>query len=182
MKNHTLARRYAKALFELAEKRNASQAVFDQLKNTNRIFQDERRLIAFFISPLIAQRTKFEFIDKTLLPNSEPFLKRFFNLLVEKGRIINLPEIVEELEELLNEKNGIERATLVTAHPLAANLLRPIHEALERFAKKKVLLATQTEHGLIGGVQVRMKHYLVDASLRTRLDQLKYQLETMRIA
>lgn len=181
MKNHTLARRYAKALFQLADKRDLSQAVFEQLKNADQLVRKERRLIAFFLSPLITQQKKFELIDKSLLPDSEPFLKRFFHLLIKKGRMINLPEITEELEELLNEKNGIEKATLITAHSLSEDLVRLIHAALEQFAKKKVILTTCVQHGLIGGVQVRMKHYLVDASLRARIDQMKYQLATMRV-
>jgi F-type H+-transporting ATPase subunit delta len=182
MKNHDLSHRYAAAIFELAEEKGLTESVFNRLKSVREAMNTERRILIFFLSPIISHADKHAFVEKNLIPINEGLALKFVNLLVEKHRVEILPEIVDEFEALLNEKNGIAKATLVSAHPLSDELLRPFQAALERFAGKKVLLKTRVESELIGGVQIRINNYLVDVSLRNRLDQLRYLLQTMRVA
>lgn len=181
MKNHDLTRRYARAIYDLAEKQNLTTTIFEELNSVREIIKKEPRVLAFFLSPLISQDEKRAFIEKHLLKSSNALTSRFIDLLVEKHRIIILNDIVDELEDLLDVKNGISKATLVSAHPISEELIRPFKAALERFSKTKVLLKTRVEHELIGGVQIRINNYLLDNSLKNRLNQLRYQLQTMRM-
>jgi F-type H+-transporting ATPase subunit delta len=103
-------------------------------------------------------------------------VSRFAVLLVERGRIAFLPMISRAYQELTDLQLGRVRAVVSSARPLDVVTEAEIQRALERRTGKKVLMKTEVDPSLIGGVVARVGGLVLDGSLRTRLDQLGSRL------
>jgi F-type H+-transporting ATPase subunit delta len=75
---------------------------------------------------------------------------------------------------------GIEHAEITTAIDLTADQVRSIEERLSQASGKQVRATASVDPSILGGVIVRVGDRLVDGSVRTRLKQLRRELEGVR--
>ena len=181
MKTLEISERYTKAIFQLAEEQGSTEQVYEILKNVQDVVTNQPQILTLFQNPIITRNEKKSLTEGILGSHSDSLAKRFLNLLVEKNRMTLLPEVLERFEAFLDEKKGIVRTTVITARPLSQYSADLIHKTLERISKKKVVCKMETEPELLGGIQIRIGNRLIDDSLRTKLNELKHQLETIKV-
>ena len=87
-----------------------------------------------------------------------------------------LPEISEQFESLKNEVEGTADVTVVSAASLDEVQQKNLAAALERRLKRAVRMHYQTDAGLIGGAVIRSGDLVIDGSLRSRLENIAYDL------
>ncbi len=171
----TAARRYAEAVFELAEQDGqldrfgadlalatdllANESVARIVDNPARPIADRRALLAKLFDGRV----------------SKP-VQNLVGLLAERGRIETLPAVASEYARLLNRRRGIVEALVTSAAPLTAAELDAIRRRVEEMSGAKVVLETQVDESLIGGLTIRVGDRLLDASVRGRLERLREQL------
>jgi F-type H+-transporting ATPase subunit delta len=103
--------------------------------------------------------------------------KNFLGFLKRRGETKKLASIVRRLEERAQEKSGELSVTAVTAHPASAETKTLLAEVAEKvFPEKKIDLIYQTDENVIGGVLLRTREALFDATLATRAKALKQAL------
>jgi len=176
VKDSTLAARYAKGLFLTTEKRRETLGAFEDLKALAEVLAPGTRMNGFFASPEIRLEDKRQAIRKALAGKARPLVAVFADLLLRKKRLRELPQIVIELEGLIERSQGVKRAHLVSAKPFAAAETVRLQHELERLTGGKVKLTAEVDPAVLGGALVRIGDRVIDRTVRTLLDSISKQL------
>ena len=174
----SIARRYARALFEIGVASGDTFERFGQeLDELTALYRSSPELRHTMENPVFKQTEKQE-VMKRLLPRvapSEP-VQRFVLLLLERRRIALLPTIARAYRAMADNRAGRVRATVTSAVPLGAAELDRVRGALEQRTGRKVVAETHVDPELIGGVVARVGDLVLDGSVRTQLDELRRRL------
>ena len=176
MRNTTLAARYAKALFLVAEKRQETVAALEGLKGVGGLLAHGSPAQRFFTAPQVRLADKRAVLKSTLEPRVARAVVVFVDLLLRKKRLSDLPTIVEEFEALVEHSQGIQRAHLVSATPFGPAETERLQRELERYTESQIRLSSEVDSGLLGGALVRIGNRVIDRSVRTLLARIGEQL------
>jgi F-type H+-transporting ATPase subunit delta len=176
MQDPALARKYAKALFDAAASRNAVDPVVDGMESLRSLEVEDAAFQRFLISPEVRMDHKLEFLEAVFRPRVHELVAGLLRLLVEKGRIAILPDLLEEFRILAEEARGIVRIQVETALPLADDQAGRLREELESLSGKQVILEKKTNRALLGGIVVHYHDKILDRSVRRGLKNLSEAL------
>jgi F-type H+-transporting ATPase subunit delta len=174
-RSSTAARRYAEAAFQLATRDDALDATASGLDLASQMLASEaaRDIVGNPARPL---RERLGFVSGMLQPRvPEPVLK-LVGLLVERGRIDQLPNVAAEYRRLLNRQHGVVEAVATTASPLTGDETAALQRKIAKMTGRTVDLRVEVDEALIGGLTVRVGDTLYDASVRGRLERLRDRL------
>jgi F-type H+-transporting ATPase subunit delta len=173
-----IARRYAGALFDVAEKRGSLDRTAQELHDLRDLVASHRDLKALFESALVPPSTKRAVVEalNKAAPGLSGEVKRLLELLAERGRLQLLGDIAEVFDERLMEEKRIVRAEVVTATALDATTKDALAGALGRATGGQVELEERVDPEVIGGVTARIGSVVYDGSLATHLERLRQQL------
>lgn len=177
MSDHTaVAKRYAKALFEVANERNESARVESELHIIVDSLGENPDFNLLLHHPNIDQSRKVELL-RTLFENkiSEALFSTLV-LLLKKGRESILTDLSRSYTQIANEALGQASASVYTAFPLTEDEERQIAVSFSKLTGKKIKVESSTDPGLIGGIKVRIGDRLYDGSLSGKLDRLEKNL------
>jgi F-type H+-transporting ATPase subunit delta len=176
--NHTIARPYAQAAFEVARADNALTRWNDALEIAGELMTGGE-IAEFLRNPSLSDARRLEFLTglfekagATLFAGDDDRGSNFLKLLLEYGRVDVLPEIAERFNVLKDEVENTVEVTVTSAVPLSDERLAAIGRALETRFGRKVDLDTQLDEELIGGAVIRAGDVVIDGSLRARLKGL----------
>jgi F-type H+-transporting ATPase subunit delta len=172
-----IAGRYAQALFDIGIETGTLGKLADEISAFADTWTASDELRAVLDNPLMSETDREALLDaiaKRL--GSGEITKNTLRLLARRRRLPVLPSIARALRSMSDDKEGVVRATVVSAKPLADSYAQRLQAALQSLTGKKVLLTMQVEASLISGVVTRMGDTVIDGSLRTRLDGLRQQL------
>lgn len=172
-------RLYARALFEAAEGHGRAESVRDELSDFVASSHEVPELGALLRNPQIDPRARRAALEE-LLGGSDPLVRNFLLLTLEKGRADELDEILEELDVLVAAEQGRLTVELTTAVELSDADAREILAQIERASGRTVEATRRVDPGLIGGIVLQAGSLRVDASVRGRLNRLRHQLATKR--
>jgi len=176
--NHTIARPYAQAVFELAQEAGelagwgASLEVAGQLTANGEV-------AAYLANPELSFEQRLEFLTglfasakASLLSGSDTKGNNFLKLLIENRRVGVLPEIAEHFEALKAVVENTVDVVVTSASPLSTAQQKEISAALKARLGREVRIETEIDEKLIGGAVIRAGDVVIDGSLRARLDGL----------
>tara|TARA_Y100001960_G_C14765651_1_gene876784 strand:+ start:1995 stop:2537 length:543 start_codon:yes stop_codon:yes gene_type:complete len=171
------ARRYARALANIAERQNTLDAVGEELSVFSSAFEGSKELQVLLKNPKFAKEKQLEMLGQVLdSSGASDLIKNFIRVLIENDRINELPAISSKYQEISDEKIGRVRAELSSATELDPEVLKKIHEKLTEVAGCEVLLNVVTDKELIGGVSCKMGSVIMDGSLKNQLRNLRQEL------
>jgi len=171
-----VTRRYAKALFELAEEQNLLSQVEHDLNSIKLVCDSSEEFGLILESPVIDVAEKKEVFARLFKDRVHPVTFRFLELLVEKNRENLLPLIIDRFLNLLDEARGIVRGQLFTAHPFTEQQLVALKKRLNRITGKEVVLHQSVKPELLGGFIIQMNDTVIDTSLKNQLIKLRDRL------
>jgi F-type H+-transporting ATPase subunit delta len=168
------ARRYSKAVFELAEKQGQVDEWIRRIAAVRELLSDPE-IASVLTNPTIATEQRFALIDDTphLL---DPEATNLAKLLIESNRVRDVAEIQEEFQRLADEAAGRVRATVTTAVELAPKDRDRVEDELSRRLGKEIRMRVVVDPRILGGLKLQYGDRLVDASVATRLQQLRRRL------
>lgn len=169
--------RYAQALFDLALEARRLEVVRDDLRALKAAWADSADLRRLATSPVIPAEDKQAGL--TAIADKAKFsseTRKFLGLMAANGRAADLPGAVAAFEALYAAHAGLVSAEVVSALPLAARQLGAVRAALKEALGKEPELTARVDPAILGGLKVRVGSRLFDASLKTRLDQMKFAL------
>jgi len=178
VKNQVIAKRYSRALFNLAQEGEAIEQYGIELDGFNQVLKDIPDLGSALRNPLYpegAKKTLFQKVAAGL--ELSPVINSFLNLLVEKGRIQHLPEIADYYHKLIDEYSGISRAKVKAAVKLRAAEIEEIAAALEKKIGKKIVVEFEQDPSLLGGVFAQIGDFVLDGSVKRQLINFKESLK-----
>jgi F-type H+-transporting ATPase subunit delta len=172
-----VARVYAEALLNAADKQGQSDQVLESLESLVRdLFPAEPHFEAFLHSSAVGRERKAQVIDKVFEGKSSQVFIDFLKVLNQHERLDLLRPIVAAAKELKDERAKRIRVQVRSAVPLAEAETNRLREQLRETLKLDPVLQTEVDHDLLGGVIVRVGDWLYDASVRARLDSIRDQL------
>lgn len=105
--------------------------------------------------------------------------QRLLAMLVEKKRLVVLPDLVVLFKHLRMKSNNEHDASIVSADQLNESAKKNLVEKLEKKLGGKVTATFTTHPGLLGGAVIRVGDEVIDGSLKGQLLQLKERLLTL---
>lgn len=173
-----VAKRYAAALLELAEDGGATLAVERDLTAFEAMLTDSADLVRLVRSPVFTADEQLAALD-ALLPKAgiSGLAANFVKLAAKNRRLYVLPDMIKAFRALLAEKRGEATAEVVSAAALSDAHVAALKEALSASTGKKINIAARVDPALIGGLVVKVGSRMVDTSLRTKLNSLKFAMK-----
>lgn len=176
MRDATIARSYAGALFEIGERhgqRDEFAAAMDELL---RLLDGEPKLRAFLESPKVETADKKRVLRVAFEERMPPLVLNFLMVVLDKRRQRLLREIAREYLALLDERLGRLHVQVTLAREPDERDEREIATDLSRILGRKVIPHVQVNPQILGGIVVRYGDRLLDGSLRRRLVSLRRRL------
>jgi len=179
MVNVSLARRYARALIEVAKERAGLDAVQAQLDALAQVVRESSELGALLKNPEYSRAERWAALQAVMnaLGAVETPLQNFIRLLVDRDRIAYLGDIARVFRDMADSLAGRVRGRVTAATPLPEDSMTAIKKGLERLTDRQVILEASVEPELLGGVMARVGSTVYDGSLRSRLEELRQELK-----
>lgn len=177
MTESTVARRYARALYEEAERAGSVEQIDDDMATIRATLESSKELEAFFQSPIISREKKEAVVASLFGERLASLTRSFIGLLIEKQREDLFPEVARAYGALRDEQQGVVEATARTAIALSEEEEQHLVQALERKTGQTVRLRVVQDPALLGGVVVRIGDTVYDGSVRHQLETLRERME-----
>lgn len=178
MRESTIARNYAEALFVFGERTGETGVFQDLMEGLSRAMASEATIRVALESPRVPKPTKQAIFRQALKGRAPEGFLRFLDAVVKRGRQSLLPAIAEEFGALVDEKlNRVHAGVTVAREPDQA-LQEVIRQRLSEVIGKEVIPHFRTDASILGGLIVRVGDRIMDGSLRRRMLALKQRMLT----
>jgi F-type H+-transporting ATPase subunit delta len=170
--------RYAQALFDLAVETNAFDAVDADLKSLKAMLADSLDLRRLIASPAFDAADKARAINALAVKAGfSPTTVKFLGLVTRNGRASALSSAIRAFQRLAARRRGVVAAEVTTATQLTADQAKGLQAALRQALGRDPEIETRVDPSILGGLKVRVGSRLYDASLKSKLDSLKFALK-----
>lgn len=162
------ARAYAEALLRIV-----TESLVAQLGSVQRGVAANPAVSQYLSDPTVEFRDKMTRVAEFLPPGAAPELRKFLGLMLSEGGVGDLDQVIAELTQLAQGGDRATEAMVRSAVPLTAQEQDALRQKLMREAGSNLDLAFEVDPDLIGGLVVRVGDRVVDASVASRLRQLR---------
>ncbi|QHT63501.1 F0F1 ATP synthase subunit delta [Paenibacillus lycopersici] len=176
-----VAKRYAKALFELAQSNNAVADVEKQLKIVVDALSGDAQIRKFLALPNVEVSKKIDIIKGALSDKVSVMVLNTVELLIVRGRQGEIGSVYEAYTKVAGDALGQAHATIYTAKSLTAEEMSKVAAQFGEMIGKRIIAKQIVEPALLGGVQVRIGDRLYDGSLSGKLARLEQALKTQAL-
>ena len=181
MNDAGVAKRYAQALFMLAEESQNVDKIEKDFDYACETIFGNAELEDAFTGVQYSMRGKKNAIVEIFKKDIDQSVLNFLLLLIEKGRSGYLADIHMAFKALIDEKNGIADATVTSAYALSEEDTNKIAKALEKRVGKTIRLKVVVDPSLIAGVRLQYGDKIIDGSVEARLESMRKRLMTQDI-
>jgi len=108
---------------------------------------------------------------------ADAIMTSFLKLLIEKKRADILPDIAEAMQGMVDKDQNISHGSIISAVEIDDVLLGKIQATLEKLTGNKVILETQVDPSIIGGIIAKVGDLVLDGSIKTQLNGLKESIK-----
>ena len=165
---------YAKALAKVTSSEKGNELI-GQLTNLNQIMIDNSQLITAFASHRLPPEVENNLIET--LCGDALLTKKILSILVKNGHIKILGRIIDKFKDLQNKRQGLMNFKVTVTYALDSDQQNKLKAILKsRFNLNDVHIDYQIDKNLIGGIIVKSDSYLIDDSIRTRLNRVRDSL------
>jgi F-type H+-transporting ATPase subunit delta len=175
LKSATL--QYANALADIALEQGAAEPVSRQLSDFNAVYEESAELQTFLSSPAVDRDAKHGVIEKLVARlGASRIMRNFLFIVVDNQRTALLPEMMETFQQVLQQRQGVAEAEVVSATAMNDAQKSQLQQSLEKLTGKKIQANYSQDPALLGGALVRIGDTIYDGSLRNRLSQMRGRL------
>ncbi len=174
MANTPVARRYAQALYELGVEKDELQSLGEALQQMKQLFEQCPEMRNILLNPAIKLKERRQVIDAVVDHGSWPTLFRnFVLLLLDKDRLVHIGDIAQAYANQMDDHLGRARARVTSAVELKDGELDTLRARLGKLTGKDVVVTTEVDDALIGGLIARVGGTIYDGSVRTHLQRMR---------
>lgn len=172
MPKRVSGKRYAEAIFELALQEDQVEQWATELELVSQVLQDEE-FGGFLKHADVPVDQKIKSID-SVLAQVHPLVRNMAKLLVSKGLVDLAGELKEAYAGLWDKHAGRQRVEVTSAVVLDQQEVDRIAQFVSGLINKEVVVSTQVDESILGGIIIQIGDQLLDGSTRSRLDSLRY--------
>jgi F-type H+-transporting ATPase subunit delta len=171
-----VAKRYADALFQVAQTNGTLPGVSAELKEVATVFETNTELVSVLANPKVRIEAKKEMIKNVFVGASEAVVNTL-QLLVDKKRINEVKIVADEFQKLAAAAQGTADATVFSTRALSTEEQAEISAAFGKLVGvEKLNITNKIDASLIGGVRVQIGNYIYDSTVASKLEGLKRTL------
>lgn len=170
----TASNRYADAVFDVAAEDGSFDLWLRELSEVEALLADPMATQVLY-NPVIPADRKQAIVDAAR-PGLSPQVGRFIGLLIIRGRLDSLAQIIERLRDRIDEQRGVEVATVTTAVPIGSGERELLSARLSQRFGKRIQLQERVDPAVLGGVVAQVGDQILDGSVRGRLERLRRAL------
>jgi len=169
----SLAGRYATALFGLARDEQQIDAVTRSLDTIEAAMTDSADFKSLVTSPLIGRVEAGKAIRAlTSTLGLDPITAKFLGVLADNGRLSELKPVIKMVRRLASDERGETAAEVTSAYPLNDDQVARLNSNLKARLGRDVAIDAKVDPSLLGGLVVRLGSQMIDASIKTKLNNL----------
>jgi F-type H+-transporting ATPase subunit delta len=173
----SVAKRYAKALVEVAAGSDKLESVRQDLRALADLLKEHRDLRQFLANPSVSRRDAADVVaDIGAAMRLTPLTAIFLRIVLDGGRLAGLAGILRAYELLMDERLGRVKAVVTSAAPLDTEAQDRLRRRLGEVTGKDVYLELRQDPTLLGGVVSQVGSRVYDGSLRMQLARLRDEL------
>ena len=176
-----MAGRYATAMFELALESNAVDQVAADLKSFDAMVASSPDLTRLVRSPVFSADEQAKALVAVLdKAGIKGVAANFLRIIAKNRRLFAAREMIRGFNRLVAAHKGEVTAQVTVAEPLNDARMDEIRGALKQVTGKDVQVDVTVDPSIIGGLKVKVGSRMVDASLRTKLNSIKFAMKEAR--
>lgn len=170
------AKKYAEALFDIAEKTNTTDSVTEDICLIFDTFNENAELQSFLSNPIIKLEDKKDSIKQIFEGKVTSSSMNLLYLLADNSRFEAISEIKNAYIELIKQKQNLVTVTAITAVEMKDYLKERLQNKLEEKLSKRVEIVYSIDPEIVGGMIVEVEGKTIDNSVVTKLKNIKKQL------
>jgi ATP synthase F1 delta subunit len=170
-----IAEVYARALFEVAKEHDILDEIHDDLGAFATALEENRELAVFFFSPYFSSEEKKNGLERAVT-GANPVFMNFLETLLERHRMPVIFRMRTRFEQLWDEEKKLLPVEITSSVQLDKEIVQSIGERIGEQTGQKVELSSKVDPEILGGLVVRVGNFVLDASIRNRLNQLRKQV------
>jgi F-type H+-transporting ATPase subunit delta len=178
MTSRAIARQYAHALFDVAQRGRQTDRIGRELAEFAALVASHAELSGVLANAAIPAARKRAVVDELVraLPSLSPEVSRLLLLLAERDRIGRLDAIVAAFNDKAMETDRVVRADLVTAAPIDEQTRHRIAGGLGRALGRQVTMTERVDPAIGGGFVARVGSVVFDGSVARHLERIREKL------
>ena len=173
-----IARRYSRALLEVAIQKHLESKIALDMHNLHQVFNEMPDLILALRNPAVSREERIELAKKVAkAARLSDMVGNLLQVLVKNDRVKWIPEIAVGYQEEFDRHTGTVRSDVITAKPLSSLLKMKLQRILQKhLGAKRIVLQTKVEPEILGGLKVVVGDRIYDMSVAGYLDRLEQHL------
>lgn len=168
-----LDRRYALALYEVAESKGKVKEYIQDLREICDLIENNHDFYEVIRHPQINTRRKKQTFINIFKGKIDEELLSFLLILIEKDRILYLREKLNEMEKIDLERKNTLKGVIRTAVPLLDNELESLKNIFEKKYDKNIIFETKVDKSVLGGVYLRIGNDVIDDTVKSKIEEMK---------
>jgi F-type H+-transporting ATPase subunit delta len=169
--------RYAKALIELATEQNVLKLVDRDIRILFTALNQHQGFAEYVLNPGHSSKDKFTSVKTIFTKDFHPLSMNFLRLVFDHNREEYLKDLCRNILEMSRQQNGVLTAKLITAEEIDPSLIDQIKTKFEKKIKSTLEMTSEVDSNLIGGFVFTIDGQQYDASVASRLKDIKKQLQ-----
>ncbi len=171
-----VAKRYALALLSIAKDENKVQEYINQIEEIINIFKENEELLILLSSYGISNIEKKDCLKKCFENNIYDYILNLFYVLIDNKRIEYLLDVCQEFVKIALESLAIKKGVVYSTITLNEKQIQKLENKVSKIINMKVILTNVIDKSLIGGFKIQIDDYVIEDSLKKRLETLKENL------
>ena len=168
-----LDRRYALALYEVAEEKGKVEEYLQDLREICELIENNHDFSEVIKHPQINTRRKKQTFINIFKGKIDEELLSFLLILIEKDRILFLKEKLAQMEDIHLERKDTVRGIIKTAVPLLPKEIDALKQKFESKYSKHIIFKTKVDKSVLGGVYVRIGNDVIDGTVQSKINEMK---------
>jgi ATP synthase F1 delta subunit len=171
-----IAEVYARSLFEVATEQDKVDSIREQLGQFADVLTANREVSIFFFSPYFSAQEKKDGLHRAV-EGADPIFENFLEALIERHRMPAIFRIRTRFDVLYDKSNKKLPVTVTSAVPLDDELVASLGRRIGEQTGNEIEVAREVDPDILGGIVLRVGNVIMDASIRTRLEQLRREVK-----
>eukprot|EP00584_Thalassiosira_punctigera_P004355 CAMPEP_0172533100 /NCGR_PEP_ID=MMETSP1067-20121228/5908_1 /TAXON_ID=265564 ORGANISM="Thalassiosira punctigera, Strain Tpunct2005C2" /NCGR_SAMPLE_ID=MMETSP1067 /ASSEMBLY_ACC=CAM_ASM_000444 /LENGTH=208 /DNA_ID=CAMNT_0013317689 /DNA_START=56 /DNA_END=682 /DNA_ORIENTATION=+ len=166
--------RYANATYVAASKAGSLEKVEAELLAIKKSAETSAEFASFLENPLIGRDTKAKQVEELLKGQTTTVTLNLMTVLAGNARLSSIAGIADSYVQQMKAKRGEVEATIISADPLNKTQTAAVSEAMKgQFpAGAKVVLKTEVDPSIMGGLQIQIGDKFLDLSVGSRIEEV----------
>ena len=168
-----LDRRYALALYTVAEEKGKVDEYLTNLREIVALMKDDTEFLKIIKHPLISTSSKKKMFIKIFKGKIDEDLLSFLLILIEQNRILFTEHKLIEMEKIHLERNNTLLVEVKTVIPLQESQRENLRSKLHDMYDKKIIFDEKLDAKILGGVYLRVGADVIDGTIRNKLEEMR---------